>query len=468
MSGNYSGDPVLATNCKGYVFKTVGKLGENNQKGLAIETLKNLCLYKITHYNQLTKAACKVVPKDIVVELAEECVRKCRYQQLSVILDDWHLPVFRMVSRNVGDSLDFCREMEAKADSSLMDEIRKLENLKSKLVITVLQKVIRLFKVGRTKIQVLDITNYPVPLELIVGLLGEEFKVIDLEREDSLKIVVDLQLSENSFLVNNSNLYHNNISIQVRNVYFSIFNFMMLRAYLENQYMDILQQLTSSKVYNISQLEGLQLSRLNLRETFMKGGARASMFLEGISNIFSENLVILDLSYNAININGDEKATDILREFFASLSHLKRLDLSGNRLTNNLGAILQKNTKLEYLNLSGTQLRQIDVSFLASLSNLQHLDVSSNKLSNKLNVLKSVFNALSNLKVLEMEDCNLNQDCILELNPYLKSLSKLEILNVNYNFFHSSILILSCKIYALSHGMIGFSDDEDLDIVFDQ
>merc|ERR1712126_186833 len=232
--------------------------------------------------------------------------------------------------------------------------------------------------------------------------------------------------------------------------------------------MDILQQLTSSKVYNISQLEGLQLSRLNLRETFMKGGARASMFLEGISNIFSENLVILDLSYNAININGDEKATDILREFFASLSHLKRLDLSGNRLTNNLGAILQKNTKLEYLNLSGTQLRQIDVSFLASLSNLQHLDVSSNKLSNKLNVLKSVFNALSNLKVLEMEDCNLNQDCILELNPYLKSLSKLEILNVNYNFFHSSILTLSCKFYALSHGMIGLSDDEDLDIVFDQ
>ena len=53
MSGNYSGDPVLATNCKGYVFKTVGKLGENNQEGLAIETLKNLCLYKITHYNQV-------------------------------------------------------------------------------------------------------------------------------------------------------------------------------------------------------------------------------------------------------------------------------------------------------------------------------------------------------------------------------------------------------------------------------
>ena len=66
-----------------------------------------------------------------------------------------------MIPRQTGDSLDYCKEMEAKADSSLMDQIRKLENLKSKLVITVLQKVKGLHEENRTKIKVLDITNYP-------------------------------------------------------------------------------------------------------------------------------------------------------------------------------------------------------------------------------------------------------------------------------------------------------------------
>ena len=372
-----------------------------------------------------------------------------------------------MIPRQTGDSLDYCKEMEAKADSSLMDQIRKLENLKSKLVITVLQKVKGLHEENRTKIKVLDITNYPIPIELIVGLmgdLGEEFNVIELEREDSLKIIVDLQLSENSFLINNSSLYHNNISIQVRNVYFSIFNYVMFTAskgYLENQYMDILHQLSSSKMYDISQLEGLQISRLNLRETFLKGGARASMFFEGISNLFGENLISLDLSYNAININGDENAKVILKELFGSLPNLKRLDFSGNRLTNNLGAILQKSTKLEYLNLCGAQLRQIDVSFLATLTTLQHLDVSSNKLSNKLNVLKSVLSSLNDLIVLEMEDCNFTYDCILELNPYLKRLSKLEVINLNHNYFINSALTLNCKIYALSREPIGLTDDDE-------
>ena len=49
--------PVLAANCKGYVFKTVEKLKENendhHHHQEKIETLKKLCLYKITHFNQV-------------------------------------------------------------------------------------------------------------------------------------------------------------------------------------------------------------------------------------------------------------------------------------------------------------------------------------------------------------------------------------------------------------------------------
>ena len=51
MNENYG---VLATNCKGYVFKTVQKLEETKCLKEKIETLKKLCIHKVTQFNQVT------------------------------------------------------------------------------------------------------------------------------------------------------------------------------------------------------------------------------------------------------------------------------------------------------------------------------------------------------------------------------------------------------------------------------
>ena len=51
MNENYG---VLATNCKGYVFKTVQKLEETKCLKEKKETLKKLCIHKVTQFNQVT------------------------------------------------------------------------------------------------------------------------------------------------------------------------------------------------------------------------------------------------------------------------------------------------------------------------------------------------------------------------------------------------------------------------------
>merc|ERR1712179_886892 len=88
---------------------------------------------------------------------------------------------------------------------------------------------------------------------------------------------------------------------------------------------------------------------------------------------------------------------------------------------------------LKYLNLSGTQLRQVDLSYLARFNMLEQLDISSNTLGNKLNILKNIVRALVELEVLEMVDCKLSQAHIDDLIPHLEKTSKLKMVNLREN-----------------------------------
>ena len=100
---------------------------------------------------------------------------------------------------------------------------------------------------------------------------------------------------------------------------------------------------------------------------------------------------------------------------------------------NKVPSILRDSPGLQYLNLTGTQLRQLDVSYLATLIWINHLDLSSNKLHNKLNVLRRMLEQLHNLQILEMIDCDLDDECLDEIIPAFKILEKLEVVNLTNN-----------------------------------
>jgi len=263
---------------------------------------------------------------------------------------------------------------------------------------------------------------------------------------------------------------YKNVIIQIRHLYIEIRDCKSIERnarcsgniYHENLLLSgLLSMKSSDSPYNFEHVEGIQLSRLDLRSTFIGGKARAVQFFDGLKSIIDpEKIKKIDLSSNAINVNGDDQATEILADFLSSFPNLRKLDLRGNRLTNKVGCILRKCENLEYLNLSGTQMRQIDVSFLSTLQKLTHLDISSNCLGNKLNVLKTTFKALKQLKILEMEDCQLSQDSVNELQPYLRSMPNLQLLNLISNNFHS--IKVDCSVIERK-AKGNFSDMDDSD-----
>ena len=221
---------------------------------------------------------------------------------------------------------------------------------------------------------------------------------------------------------------------------------------LQDEYLSTLDKLGTawSHIFDLSCVAGLELSRVDMRSFFEGKGTAytrnyAIGFFTALADTFS-NITALDLSYNALNLNGSITTTQVLRNFIASLSKLTRLDLSGNRLTNNLPVLLADLDNLQYLNVSGTQLRTTDISYLARFTNLEHLDISNCCLSNKLNVLQGVFAALINLAILEMVDCNLRQMHFDELLPILQKMKTLQLLNMNGN--KVTAVMLNCKVLS--------------------
>ena len=405
----------------------------------------------------MIKQARESVPREVLNDFVECCVEHGRYHQLTALVETWPESTFRISPRRVSDHFDFILEQEAIANIGLANERNEKLKKRFKVVISVLQKVLRQYKEHRASITTLDITHHPLSLELFMFLQKELLAAEPTPRK--LTLIADLIITENclveDFLEKSSFDIHQNIVIKPRNVFFEFVQ--LTRNYSELFYSEFLHRMSISSNFSLDSLEGVQLSTMNLRESFAGRGAKAEMFFDGLKEIVPvANLTKLDLKYNGINLNGDENATKILGSFLSHFSNLRRLSLNGNRLTNKLGAILKTSTTLEYLNVGACQLRQIDVSFLATLTSLSHLDISSTQLANKLNVLKTVLVALEQLTILEMEDCGLNDECIRYLRPQLRAMKSLKALNLYFNKIY--YLDLDCAV--LLNGRTLYDDDD--------
>ena len=352
------------------------------------------------------------LPAGLLTDLVTDSVQSCRSTQLAVIIQDWPHPVFRLLSSQAGSVYDYEEEIRSDVDQ------RKLDlRMKSELVITAVNTTMQ--SQHGSNIRVLDITNFPMTFHFLIRTSAS------MGSRRQIRVISDLVVDDQNISLPLPSAL--NFLLQIRHLHIACYDSHGVSSMKLGHF---LNQLRACPDIDISSLEGLQISRLDLRAAF--GVEKHSSELFDFISEQLPSISSLDLSYNAINLNGDDLATSILENLFSKLARLKRLNIGGNRLTNKLPVIL-RGRDLQYLNLTGAQLRQLDVSFLASLPGLNHLDLSNNKLRNKLNVLQGMLVRLQLLEILEMIDCELDDECLEDIIQTVKPLTKLRIINVTNN-----------------------------------
>ncbi|KAK4571391.1 hypothetical protein RGQ29_029989 [Quercus rubra] len=143
---------------------------------------------------------------------------------------------------------------------------------------------------------------------------------------------------------------------------------------------------------------------------------------------------------DANNINCLEGERQALLEFKKCLvddygSNLKYLDLSWTNLTEPIPFQLENLLHLQYLNLSGNDLKIIDFKWLSHLSSLEGLALNSINLSSVANDWLEVVSHLPNLTTLSMSGCDLPPMSLSPL-PHLnhsKSRTSLKSLDLSFN-----------------------------------
>lgn len=125
-----------------------------------------------------------------------------------------------------------------------------------------------------------------------------------------------------------------------------------------------IQTLQDDSICHYPSLRTLSLARNNLER------------LE--SNTFQDSKMLenLNLAENSLHMGYQESSHALMK-----LPGLKALDLSENKLDDNMAAVLLQNmTSLEYLNLSGNLLLRLDESSFENLHQLKELDLQRNTL----------------------------------------------------------------------------------------
>uniref|UniRef100_A0A8C6T284 Negative regulator of reactive oxygen species n=1 Tax=Neogobius melanostomus TaxID=47308 RepID=A0A8C6T284_9GOBI len=133
----------------------------------------------------------------------------------------------------------------------------------------------------------------------------------------------------------------------------------------------------------------------------------------------SHLLASLNLANNNLHVGYQESSTAL-----KTLQSLKALDLSENKLDEEMAAILLQNlTSVEYLNLSGNLMQRLDDNILSHLYQLKELDLQRN-------VLFEIDNAFHSNPKLQRLNLAFNYlPCLTDFH-----MTQLVVLNASYNF----------------------------------
>ena len=406
----------------------------------------------------LASLAQKNIPQTLVVCLAEAAARSQRCISLAQLMEVWPQPCLNLSKLKLGRNIDHTMSGKSEAKKTVILEEKEM-------VVTLLDRLLKIARAGKLpeNLETLDVTGFPLVfsrlMEILRGFAETRSNVVNGEKRSSIRLRVDLYLTDKDCwqLNRERQLPLCGVKVLVRHVYFTILSHTSSFSW-QTEYLACLTKLKRMwrHIFDFTSTTGLELARLDIRSFFAESATTAernagTSFLSDLANTFDQ-INTLDLSYNAINLNGSPSTCAIMGEFLSHLGGaqkgLIRLDLSGNRLTNHLSTLLKHTPNLHYLNLTGTQLRTIDISLLSQMRSLRHLDLSCCSLQNKLNALLGIFGFLTEMKIFEMVDCNLEQSHLDELMPGLLRLEKLELLNISFNPINpvENVESLKCRV----------------------
>ncbi|XP_068929916.1 toll-like receptor 4 [Petaurus breviceps papuanus] len=167
--------------------------------------------------------------------------------------------------------------------------------------------------------------------------------------------------------------------------------------------------------------------------------------LTTLSDLELPSLEFLDLSQNALNVlsccsndifhtpklkylNLSYNAHITLSKNFMGLENLESLDLQHCQMKGqNIFPAFFSLTKLQYLDISYTNTRVDSEYIFTGLSNLRHLKMAGNSFQD--NILRDVFKNLSELVLLNISYCHLEQ----VLQKAMEPLYKLQVLDISHN-----------------------------------
>ncbi|XP_067207051.1 acidic leucine-rich nuclear phosphoprotein 32 family member A isoform X2 [Linepithema humile] len=142
------------------------------------------------------------------------------------------------------------------------------------------------------------------------------------------------------------------------------------------------------------------IARLSQIKELVLDNCRSTQIV-GLTNEFSalESLSLINVGLTSL-------------KGFPTLSSLKKLELSDNRISSGLN-LLDSSPKLTHLNLSGNKIKDLDtLQPLKEFKNLKSLDLFNNEVTNMDNYREKVFNLIPSLRYLDgydADDCEVDE-----------------------------------------------------------
>jgi hypothetical protein len=242
-------------------------------------SLVSLCVKKIISYKSLSFSARSQVPKTLLIELVRSAVKEMKFGALEVLLEFWPYETFSLNSLHKHTVFDVCEELDVEdRKNQILDNI--------KLVITITNKVTDNLSRKRCLINTLDISGYPITCDFLFTLMAR-FKHDRLPipaNKELLTLKLDLYLTD--AVCQSFNLRPipqvSGLRIVVRNLYFSVtYAGAGKPIFWEKEYLRTISKLQTewSNIFVLNHVEGLELSRLDLRSLFAQRGGGGEFFL---------------------------------------------------------------------------------------------------------------------------------------------------------------------------------------------